>query len=80
MAWKYLPLLLIGCGLSTGCMRTHTRIVYSSFYDPNIQAVRIATNNKIPVTVGEEYAEQSFGGYFIISPADLKGFLNALPE
>lgn len=61
-------------------MRTNTKIVYSSFYDSNITAIRIATNDKIPVTLGEEYTEQAFPGFYIVSPQDLQGFLNALQQ
>jgi len=66
---------ILGCKITLG----DTRIVYASYaQDEYKSAIRVATNDPIPVTVGATYSEESLGGYYIVSPSDLKAFINAV--
>lgn len=67
-------------GCSIGIKEKHT-IVYVGFAKEPIEAegaIKIATNNKIKVTVGEHSTEMDLGGMYVIRGADLKAFIQAL--
>lgn len=77
----HLLLLTLCLTAMAGCtfgVRKETQVVYASVMDQSMPGIRIATNRKIPVTVGNDYSERDFGGYYIISAADLKGFIALL--
>jgi hypothetical protein len=82
-------LLILSFSLNTaGCgtigIKEKSRIVYVSFAKTPEElkgALRVATNEPIPVTVvGEEEteAELNLGGYYLVHENDLKAFLNAI--
>ena len=76
----------MSCYLSTGCSigikEKHT-IVYTGFAKEPIEAkgaIKIATNAKIKVTVGDHATEMDLGGMYVIRGADLKAFVQALKD
>jgi hypothetical protein len=83
---QILSLLLI-VTITSSCtigLRKETRIVYAGFAKQPEEfkgALRVATNDEIPVTIvgdKETYSEMSLGGYYIVSPSDLKAFVEAV--
>ena len=69
---------MVGC--SIGIKEKHT-IVYTGFAQKPEEAkgiIRIATNKKIPITVGKHSTEMDLGGMYVISGADLKAFVKAI--
>lgn len=79
-ALRYLALLL-AILFSTGCIARDVRIVYAGVAraPDNVSGLpRIATNTKIPVTVGEHHATIDAGGYYILSAQDLETMVHAL--
>lgn len=81
-------ILLIATVISTSSctigLRKETHIVYASIGEVPIEfrgALRVAMNDPIRVTIvgdKETVASLDLGGYYIISPSDLKLFLKAL--
>lgn len=72
-------LLLMLC--LTGCFARDVRIVYAGVarVPDNVSGLpRIATNTKVPVTVGEHHATIDAGGYYILSAQDLETMVHAL--
>ena len=71
-------LSMVGC-VSIGT-KTETTIVHSSFvaYDERLSSVMvIATNEPIPVTVGDEaYSEKDLGGYVVLHHTEASYFLD----
>lgn len=68
-------LCLSSCTLGT---KQQVDIVYASVTPPISGGIRIATNKPIPVTIGGNYSEQDFGGFYIVSESDLRAFLKAV--
>lgn len=85
--WICLPLLsMIFLNSISGCVEPKEKIIYSGINkmpDEAFGALRIATNNKIPVVVvgATEYSSTvDIGGYFAVHPNDLKTFLDAVKK
>lgn len=80
---RYGVLALMLCTLMscTIGLRRETRVVYASIAtEPEAVKglVRVATNDKIPVTVGDEHLRLDLGGYYVVSAADLQTMITAL--
>lgn len=74
-------ILLLAILSSIGCLGRDVRIVYASIArvpDSVSGLPRIATNTKVPVTVGDHHSEIDAGGYYILSAQDLETMVNAL--
>ncbi len=81
--WMWCLLLLMSClTVTAGC--SHTRIVYAGYGKPlegSNGALRIATNEKVSVTVvgvNDVEKEMDLGGMFAVSKPDLKAFFEAV--
>lgn len=71
---------LSSVGCSIGIKEKHT-IIYSGFAKEPEEAkgaIKIATNNKIKVTIGSHASEMDLGGMYVIRGSDLKAFVKAL--
>jgi hypothetical protein len=61
--------------ISSGCLFSENKIVYAGFAkeEPETNgAIQIATNKKVPVTVGGVASTMDLGGMYVIRGADLK--------
>ena len=80
-----MSLLLNTNGCTIG-VKEKERIIYVSFSKTPEElkgALKIATNDPIPVTVvGEEetYSELNLGGYYVVHENDLRAFIKAINE
>lgn len=62
-------------------MKSKNRIIYVSIANQvKGNWIRIATNKKIPVTVGDASSKKDIGGYYVISGGDLKTLLKGLKD
>lgn len=74
--------LLSTAGCSIG-IKEQVSIVYVGFAKSPEEAkgaIKIATNEKIKVTVGGKATEMDIGGMYVIRGADLKAFVKALRD
>lgn len=73
----------MGCSIG---VKERVRIIYVSYTKTPEQtkgAIRIATNDKIPVTVmgkTDVSTEMNLGGYFVVNASDLKAFVEAVKK
>lgn len=74
---------LSGCAIG---VKEKNNIIYVSYSDVPAAcqgAIKIATNKAIPVTIeGEKStsAKMNLGGYYVVSAADLAGFIDAVQK
>jgi hypothetical protein len=76
-----LSVLLISIGTFSGCATKHTEIVYSSLapHDEALDsAITIATNEPIPVTVGDTVSSKDLGGHIAVHPSDMKALVGEI--
>ena len=78
------------CAGFTMGVKEKVRVVYVSYGeepDEAVGAIRVATNDPIPVTIVPEsgaadaiQTNLNVGGYYMVSPADLAAFLDAVKQ
>ena len=81
LLWILISLAVTVLSSCTIGIRKEVRVVYVSFAETEEAtkgAIRIATNSTIPVTVGDNHVDLNLGGYYVISAADLKAFVEAI--
>ncbi len=64
-----------------GCLTNDVKIIYSGFAktpEESKGAIRIATNDKIKVTIAGSDTKMDLGGMYVVKGSDLKAFVRAL--
>lgn len=76
------PILLSGCGVTLGVKEKviPVYVTLGQHEEAHMDLIRVATNKKIPVTVGDYETKLDVGGYIVVHPQDLKAYEEAIKD